>query len=84
MSQKENSEVTAYSIYNVEQKKRTKINPLEDIYPKLPEKNTKLFTQIHLGIMVERCSMISQQSKMRMLDLKRKFFLVQHLLNILL
>ncbi len=38
MSQKENSEVTAYSIYNVEQKKRTKINPLEDIYPKLPEK----------------------------------------------
>ena len=35
MSQKKN--VTAYSIYNVEQKKRTKINPLEDIYPKLPE-----------------------------------------------
>lgn len=30
--------ITAYSIYNVEQKKRTKINPLEDIYPALPDK----------------------------------------------
>lgn len=38
MSQEEKTNVTAYSIYNVEQKKRTKINPLEDIYPKLPEK----------------------------------------------
>lgn len=38
MSQEEKTDVTAYSIYNVEQKKRTKINPLEDIYPKLPEK----------------------------------------------
>lgn len=32
-----NTDITAYSIYNVEQKKRTKINPLVDIYPKLPE-----------------------------------------------
>lgn len=38
MSQKEKADITAYSIYNVEQKKRIKINPLEDIYPKLPEK----------------------------------------------
>ena len=30
--------ITAYSIYNVEQKKRTKINPLEDVYPPLPNK----------------------------------------------
>lgn len=37
MSQ-EKTDITAYSIYNVEQKKRTKINPLEDIYPKLPKK----------------------------------------------
>lgn len=29
-------DITAYSIYNVEQKKRTKINPLDEIYPKLP------------------------------------------------
>ncbi|WP_273419351.1 MT-A70 family methyltransferase [Veillonella caviae] len=29
---------TAYSIYNVAQKKRTKINPLEQIYPELPKK----------------------------------------------
>ena len=29
--------ITGYSIYNKEAKKRTKINPLEDIYPKLPD-----------------------------------------------
>lgn len=31
--------ITAYSIYSVEQKKRTKINPLEDIYPALPKEH---------------------------------------------
>ena len=82
MSQKENSEVTAYSIYNVEQKKRTKINPLEDIYPKLPEKKYQVIYADPPWDYGGK--MISQQSKMRMLDLKRKFFLVQHLLNILL
>ena len=41
MSQEEKTDVTAYSIYHVEQKKRTKINPLEDIYPKDTEKDTK-------------------------------------------
>jgi len=30
------SEISGYSIYNVEAKKRTKINPLDNIYPKLP------------------------------------------------
>lgn len=30
--------VTAYSIYNKEAKKRRKINPLEEFYPKLPNK----------------------------------------------
>ncbi len=30
-------EISGYSIYNGEAKKRTKINPLDDIYPKLPE-----------------------------------------------
>lgn len=29
-------EISGYSIYNGEAKKRTKINPLDDIYPKLP------------------------------------------------
>ena len=38
MLQEKKEDITAYSIYNVEQKKRTKINPLEEIYPKLPEK----------------------------------------------
>lgn len=32
----EESNVTAYSIYSEKAKKKTKINPLEDIYPKLP------------------------------------------------
>ncbi len=31
-----NKEISGYSIYNDEAKKRTKINPLEDVYPKLP------------------------------------------------
>ena len=38
MIQIEKNDITAYSIYNVEQKKWTKINPLKDIYPKLPDK----------------------------------------------
>lgn len=33
-----NNSITAYSIYNIEQKKRIKINPLNDIYPPLPLK----------------------------------------------
>lgn len=33
-----NKNITAYSIYKEEQKKRTKINPLKDIYPELPSK----------------------------------------------
>ena len=37
-SNSEKSAITAYSIYNLEQKKRTKINPLDDIYPPLPQK----------------------------------------------
>lgn len=34
----ENKKITAYSLYNIQQKERTKINPLEDIYPQLPDK----------------------------------------------
>lgn len=37
MPEKENK-ITAYSLYSKQAKERTKINPLEDIYPKLPEK----------------------------------------------
>ena len=33
-----NKEISGYSIYNQEAKKRTKINPLDDLYPKLPSK----------------------------------------------
>jgi len=29
--------ISGYSIYNVESKKRTKVNPLDEIYPKLPK-----------------------------------------------
>ena len=38
MAIEESKEVTAYSIYSKQAKARTKINPLEDIYPKLAEK----------------------------------------------
>ena len=34
----QNKDITAYSIYKEKQIKKTKINPLEDIYPKLPNK----------------------------------------------
>ena len=32
-----NTDITAYSIYNIESKKKQKINPLEELYPTLPE-----------------------------------------------
>lgn len=32
------SEITAYSIYNVKAKEKTKVNPLNDLYPPLPNK----------------------------------------------
>ena len=35
---KQKEEVTAYSLYSIQQKERVKINPLEDIYPHLPDK----------------------------------------------
>lgn len=38
MEIKKKEEITAYSLYSVQQKERTKINPLEDIYPQLPNK----------------------------------------------
>ena len=38
----ESDNITAYSIYNVEQKKRTKVNPLVDIYPALPNKKYQI------------------------------------------
>ena len=34
----EQKNITAYSLYSVQAKQRTKVNPLEDIYPKLPDK----------------------------------------------
>ncbi|PJG83089.1 MT-A70 family methyltransferase [Caviibacterium pharyngocola] len=33
-----NNNISGYSIYNVEAKKRKKLNPLEEIYPHLPER----------------------------------------------
>lgn len=38
MSDNIEKKITAYSLYSVQAKERTKINPLEDIYPKLPDK----------------------------------------------
>lgn len=38
MSLSDRDSVSGYSKYNLEAKQRTKINPLEEIYPKLPDK----------------------------------------------
>lgn len=38
MENNKKEKITAYSLYNVQQKQRIKINPLEDIYPQLPNK----------------------------------------------
>lgn len=38
MPNENKKEITAYSLYSKQAKERTKINPLEDIYPKLPNK----------------------------------------------
>ena len=34
----ENKDITAYSIYSKKAKNKTKVNPLDDLYPKLPNK----------------------------------------------
>ena len=38
MENNKKEEITAYSLYSIQQKQRIKINPLEDIYPQLPNK----------------------------------------------
>ncbi|MBR1969654.1 MAG: modification methylase [Clostridia bacterium] len=38
MNEKNNSAISGYSIYNPQAKKRKKINPLDELYPVLPEK----------------------------------------------
>ena len=38
----EKKEISGYSIYNVEAKQRTKINPLANLYPKLPNKKYQI------------------------------------------
>ncbi len=42
MESNDKKTVTAYSLYNVQQKERTKINPLSDIYPPLPHKKYQI------------------------------------------
>ena len=34
--------VTAYSLYSVQAKERTKVNPLENVYPRLPDKKYQI------------------------------------------
>ena len=38
MAVQKSENITAYSLYNVQYKERTKINPLEELYPSLPNK----------------------------------------------
>lgn len=37
-----NNDITAYSIYHVQASKRKKVNPLDDLYPKLPNKKYQI------------------------------------------
>lgn len=38
----EKQAITAYSLYSVQAKQRTKVNPLEDVYPPLPNKKYEI------------------------------------------
>lgn len=42
MKEDNKKETTAYSIYHIQQHRRTKINPLDEIYPKLPNKKYQI------------------------------------------
>lgn len=42
MNNSDDNNITAYSIYNVQANKRKKINPLDELYPKLPEKKYQI------------------------------------------
>lgn len=42
MNNENKDDITAYSIYHVQQHKRTKINPLNDMYPELPNKKYQI------------------------------------------
>ena len=59
----EKSSISGYSKYNIEAKKRNKINPLETIYPPLPNEKFDVIYADHLGIMAVKCSMINQVLK---------------------
>ena len=42
MNSKQTKDATAYSLYSVQRRERIKINPLEDIYPRLPDKKYQI------------------------------------------
>lgn len=42
MEQNESENISGYSLYNVDAKKRTKLNPLEEIYPPLPKEKYEI------------------------------------------
>lgn len=66
MAIEESKEVTAYSIYSKQAKARTKINPLEDIYPKLPEKKYQIIYADPPWDYGGKCNMIKLQLRMKM------------------
>ena len=59
------SDVTAYSLYSKQAKERTKINPLEDIYPRLPEEKYQVIYADPPWDYGGKCNMTRQQLKMR-------------------
>ena len=43
MASYENPSISGYSKYNPEAKRRTKLNPLQEIYPPLPQKKYDIY-----------------------------------------
>ena len=57
--------VTAYSLYSKQAKERKKINPLEELYPTLPNKKYQVIYADPPWDYGERCSMIKRQLRVK-------------------
>ena len=59
MSNQLETAVSGYSKYNPEAKRRTKKNPLAELYPTLPNKKYSIIYADPPWIMEEKCNMIN-------------------------
>lgn len=74
-----NEVVTGYSIYNQDVKKRTKHNPLSELYPALPDgKYDVIYMQTHHGIIMGNCNMTNQVKRKKNLTHQNQSLSVLH------